>query len=140
MTGVQTCALPISHEHHDHLHVHPHLHEAVSLSQHEHHPVKVGKKPFFVGMVHGLAGSAALMLVVLATISSRTLALTYIGIFGLGSAGGMFLMSAIIGLPFTLASRNKQLHTAIQVVAGIVSVCFGVFYAWQIGFADGLFG
>src|SRR5262249_17919018 len=66
-----------THVHHHHLHVHPHLHEEspemVDDHVSTHHQAGVGKKPFFVGMVHGMAGSAALMLVVLATISSRAL-------------------------------------------------------------------
>ena len=129
-----------AHAHDDHLHIHPHVHEAAQNGAHaHHHEVKVGKKPFFVGMVHGMAGSAALMLVVLATISSRTLALIYVAIFGFGSVGGMFLMSALIGLPFSFTHDHKKLNLIVRTVAGIVSVCFGLFYAWQIGIADGLF-
>jgi hypothetical protein len=90
-------------------------------------------------MVHGMAGSAALMLVVLATISSRALALLYIAIFGIGSVGGMFLMSALIGLPFFVTSKHDRLNTIIRTAAGIISVVFGIFYAWQIGIAEGLF-
>ena len=130
-----------THEHHHHLHIHPHLHEPVQshtpLSHHQ--PSKVGKKPFFIGMVHGMAGSAALMLVVLATISSRVLALVYIGIFGFGSVGGMFLMSALIGLPFSITSKHEKLNRIIRTSAGVISLCFGLFYAWQIGIADRLF-
>ena len=131
-----------AHEHGDHLHLHPHIHEIATADEHDgihHHPSKVGKKPFFVGMVHGMAGSAALMLVVLATISSRIVALMYIGIFGLGSIGGMFLMSTLIGLPFTFTSRFERVNRIIRLTAGIVSVVFGLFYAWQIGVAEGLF-
>ena len=126
-----------THDHDHHLHIHPHLHEGAPLHQHEHH--KVGKKPFFVGMVHGMAGSAALMLVVLAAISSRTLALMYIAIFGIGSVGGMFLMSALIGLPFSFTAKHDRLNRIVRTSAGIISVCFGLFYAWQIGIMDGLF-
>ena len=130
-----------THEHDHHLHIHPHLHDVKESVQHahQHYSSKVGKKPFFVGMVHGVAGSAALMLVVLATISSRTLALMYIAIFGLGSVGGMFLMSALIGLPFSITSKHEKLNKSIRTSAGIASLCFGLFYAWQIGITDGLF-
>jgi hypothetical protein len=93
----------------------------------------VGKKPFLIGMVHGMAGSAALMLIVLATISSRTLALLYIGIFGAGSVGGMFIMSALIGLPFSMTAKHQKIHTIIRATAGVVSLCFGLFLAYQIG-------
>ena len=127
-----------THEHHDHVHIHPHVHEHGSEREHN-HAAGVGKKPFFVGMVHGMAGSAALMLLVLATISSRALALLYIGIFGIGSVGGMFLMSALIGLPFAFTQKHARLNTIVRVTAGAVSVCFGLFLVWQIGFSEGLF-
>ena len=132
-----------SHEHSNRLHVHPHLHDQAvphdHSTDHRHDVPGVGKKPFFVGMVHGMAGSAALMLVVLATISSRMLALLYIAIFGIGSVGGMFLMSSLIGLPFSLSSKYDRLNKIIRISAGVISVCFGIFYAWQVGFAEGLF-
>ena len=133
-----------THEHSHQLHIHPHLHEPLPAHDHEelidhHHTVKVGKKPFFVGMVHGMAGSAALMLLVLATIPTHALALLYIGIFGLGSVGGMFLMSALIGLPFSFTARHEKLSTTVRTTAGILSVCFGLILAWQIGMVDGLF-
>jgi ABC-type nickel/cobalt efflux system permease component RcnA len=131
-----------THTHDHHLHIHPHIHEASKKHDEDtvhHHSTKVGKKPFFVGMVHGMAGSAALMLVVLATIPSRALALLYIAIFGIGSVGGMFLMSALIGLPFALTSRHERINAIVRTSAGILSLCFGLFYAYQIGIAEGLF-
>ena len=96
---------PHRHEGRWHAHTHPHPHgmqglEEADRSSGSHGAARVGRRPFFVGMAHGLAGSAALMLMVLATIPSRLLGLVYIGVFGLGSVGGMLLMSALIGLPF----------------------------------------
>jgi high-affinity nickel-transport protein len=91
-------------------------------------------------MVHGLAGSAALMLIVLATIPSRTLALVYIVIFGVGSIGGMLVMSALIGVPFALtANKSERLHYLVRGTSGILSLVFGLILAWQIGFNEGLF-
>jgi len=130
------------HEHNHHRHVHPHLHEHAAVKTEEavhHHATRVGKKPFFVGMVHGMAGSAALMLVVLATISSRALALLYIAIFGIGSVGGMILMSALIGLPFSFTAKHDGVNSIVRVAAGVLSLCFGLFYAYQIGIIDRLF-
>ncbi len=128
-----------THEHHHHLHIHPHVHEVNNKQQHthEHHAVNISKKPFFVGMVHGMAGSAALMLLVLATIPSRVLAFLYIAIFALGSVGGMFLMSALISLPFSMTSKYEKLNNIVRTSAGVMSMCFGLFYAWQIGFVEG---
>jgi len=120
------------HRHNDKRHLHLHIHAPGKETVHDHVP-PVGKKPFFVGMVHGMAGSAALMLVVLATISSRPLALLYIAIFGAGSVGGMFIMSVFLGLPFAFTSRHERLNTMIRLSAGMLSVCFGLLYAWEIG-------
>lgn len=133
-----------THLHDGHVHIHPHVHEVQSEDRQEepvfhHHGAKLGKKPFFVGMVHGMAGSAALMLLVLATISSRALALLYIGIFGLGSIGGMLLMSALIGLPFAVTAKHDRINKIIRISAGVISLCFGMFLAWQIGVVEGLF-
>jgi high-affinity nickel-transport protein len=90
-------------------------------------------------MVHGLAGSAALMLLVLTTITSPAIAFAYIAIFGLGSIGGMMVMSSLIGLPAHLAAnRFEKAHLAIRTLAGFFSLGFGLFLAWEIGFVGGL--
>jgi ABC-type nickel/cobalt efflux system permease component RcnA len=127
------------HQHDERLHVHPHLHEAPVRHEHAAAHDHAVRKPFVVGMVHGLAGSASLMLVVLATIPSRPLALLYIAIFGLGSVGGMLTMSTLIGLPFALAARHDRLNQFVRLGAGLLSVLFGLFYAWQVGSAAQLF-
>ncbi len=127
-----------THSHQGRLHIHPHFHNQTEHTVH-HHSVPIGKKPFLVGMVHGIAGSAALMLLVLVAIPSRPLALAYIGIFGIGSVGGMFLMSALIGLPFSFTSKYEQANKIIRTTAGVISVCLGLFLAYQIGFVRGLF-
>jgi high-affinity nickel-transport protein len=85
-------------------------------------------------MVHGLAGSAALMLLVLSTIESPLGSLAYIVIFGLGSVGGMLLLSGIISLPFVLtAQRFSAMNRTIRVIAGLASIAFGLFLGWEIG-------
>jgi high-affinity nickel permease len=120
---------------HTHFHVHGNPHE-----DHAHgHPFSSMRKPFFIGMVHGLAGSAALMLLVLSTIPSALAGLAYILIFGLGSVGGMLLLSSVIGLPFILTARRfTLLNCWIRVVAGMASVGFGVLLGWEIS-QQGLF-
>ena len=97
-------------------------------------------RPLAVGMVHGLAGSAGLMLGVLATIRSLPLALAYIVIFGLGSIGGMMIMSLVIGLParFTATSFLRA-NLAVRALSGAFSLGFGGWLAYEIGFIDGLF-
>ena len=99
-----------------------------------HHALRAGRRPFFVGLVHGLAGSAGLMLVVLATIPSPALAVAYLVVFGLGSIGGMVAMSALLGLPLLLASeRLVRGEVVVQRAAAIGSIVVGVLIAWEMG-------
>ena len=126
------------HEHsHDGLsHVHIHFHEEStkhnSTRQHSHALTAIGVKPILIGMVHGLAGSGALTLLVLTQISSAWIGLTYLGVFGAGSVVGMLLMSGLIGLPFALTSRNlSNVHQRMQLVAAAVSIAFGLWYAYE---------
>ena len=126
------------HRHGDDEHVHLHIHApAIAAAGDSHHAV--GKRPFFVGMIHGMAGSAALMLFVLSTISDPWIGLLYVLIFGAGTVGGMLVMSTVIGLPFALASRLLSgLVGRIQLAVGLGSFAFGVFYTWQVAVGDGL--
>ena len=80
-----------------------------------------------------------MMLLVLAAISSRALALLYILIFGAGSMGGMVMMTALIGLPLAFSARNRGITNILQAGAAAASVAFGLFFAWQVGFEQGLF-
>jgi high-affinity nickel permease len=123
-------------ESHEHLHVH-----TGKLQSHEgHHILKQARRPLLVGMVHGLAGSAALMLLVLASIPSPWIGLAYIALFGVGSIVGMLLMSSVVGLPFVWTARRfGRLNQGIRITAGAFSTAFGLFLAWQIGFVEGLF-
>lgn len=129
------------HEHGGHRHVHPHVHDGQPEPEvHTHHGLKIGFRPLIIGMIHGLAGSAALMLAVLATIQSTALAFAYIVIFGIGSIGGMMVMSLLLSLPihFTAVSFTRT-NLVVRVLAGIFSLGFGLFMAYEIGFVEGLF-
>ena len=118
-----------AHEHgeREHVHIHTHRDEAVEESHHRFSPRSVA-----VGMVHGLAGSAALMLLVVPTIPSPALALVYILVFGIGSIGGMMLMSFLIGLPlhFT-ASRFAIANKGIRLAAGVFSLSLGAYIVYE---------
>ncbi len=76
-----------THEHAQHVHTHPHLHtdSPEADEPHTHHGLSFSPRPLVIGLVHGLAGSAALMLLVLPTIESRAVGLLYIIVFGIGS-------------------------------------------------------
>jgi ABC-type nickel/cobalt efflux system permease component RcnA len=128
------------HAHNPKSHTHFHMHEDVPEDHAHPHPFSSMRKPFIVGMVHGLAGSAALMLLVLTTIPSPVAGLAYILIFGFGSVGGMLVLSSAIGLPFVVtAHRFATLNRRIQVAAGLTSVLFGVFLSWKLASQGSLF-
>jgi ABC-type nickel/cobalt efflux system permease component RcnA len=133
-----------SHDGISHTHVHFHEHETQHKralpSHHSHGVSRIGWKPVMVGMMHGLAGSGALTLLVLTQISSAWIGLLYVLTFGLGSIAGMLLMSGLIGLPFALTSRNlTHAHQGLQTLAAILSICFGVWYAYRVGFGASVF-
>jgi len=97
-------------------------------------------RPLFVGIVHGLAGSAAVALLVLGTIHDPRWALLYLLIFGAGTVAGMMLITVALALPFSFAgSRFAWLDRGFVVGSGVVSLSFGLFVCYQIGFAAGLF-
>ncbi|HEY8204173.1 MAG TPA: hypothetical protein VIF81_05545 [Pyrinomonadaceae bacterium] len=130
------------HDHELSAHSHFHFHEGNQLplaEDHSHRVARIGFKPTIVGAVHGLAGSAALTLLVLTQIDSPALGLLYLGIFGAGSILGMLLMSGLVGLPFVLTSRRLAgAHFPLQLLASLLSIVFGLAYAYETGFAGWL--
>jgi high-affinity nickel-transport protein len=101
--------------------------------QHQHHRPRLGARPLLVGMMHGLAGSAALTVLVVAAIPSPALGLLYIAIFGIGSIGGMVIMSTLFSLPAKLTSAPLvRASIVIRGLAGSFSVCFGVFLVYEM--------
>lgn len=149
------------HEHDHHLHFHWHSHSAVQ----EHHAdslaaprwfalreAKGARSPFarlglfhalrplLVGIVHGLAGSAAVALLVLSTIRDPKWALLYLLIFGVGTIAGMMLITAALALPFSFAGhRFAWLNRGLVLGSGLLSLCFGIFVCYDVGFVSGLF-
>lgn len=97
-------------------------------------------RPVVVGIVHGLAGSAAVALLVLASIRDPIWGMTYLLVFGVGTILGMMLITALIATPFALgASRVPVITACLRAVAGVLSLAFGLFLMYQIGVVDGLF-
>jgi high-affinity nickel-transport protein len=97
------------------------------------------RRPFFVGLMHGLAGSAGLMLAVLATVSTPSVALAYVGTFGIGSIGGMMVMSMVLGLPIALAAgRFTRAEGWLQTSAAVGSVGVGLLLAWEVTTQTGI--
>lgn len=118
-----------THEHggHQHSHIHTHIDEDSEVSHH-----RLGPRSVIVGMVHGLAGSGALMFIILPLIPSPLVALAYIAVFGIGSIGGMMMMSFLLGLPlhFT-AGRFDLVNMGIRWCAGLFSVGLGIFIVYE---------
>lgn len=116
------------HEHGQHEHTHFHIHKKREEGSHH----RFSPRSILIGMVHGLAGSAALMLLVVPTISSPLLALAYIVVFGIGSIGGMMAMSFLIGLPlhFTL-NKFANLNKGLRLIAGCFSFFLGSFIIYE---------
>jgi ABC-type nickel/cobalt efflux system permease component RcnA len=125
---------------HVHIHFHEHGTEHMGrVAAHSHVVSRIGFKPLLVGAMHGLAGSAALTLLVLTQINSSALGLLYLAVFGIGSIAGMLLMSALVGLPFALGGRRfKGVHYGLQTVAGALSIVFGLWHGYETGIASGL--
>ena len=144
---------------HDHLHthgdyVHRHLHrhgsgahghadEAAPLPRLDRS--RLGRiafcgwlRPFVVGLVHGLAGSAAVALMILSIISEPVAALGYLLLFGFGTIVGMILITLILSAPFAFTAINlPKFNWRLRVASGLVSFVFGVVLIYGIGFAEG---
>jgi high-affinity nickel permease len=121
------------HQHDGTTHVHFHAHHRQETQVHRHpHPFQGGLRPFLVGLVHGLAGSAGLALLALAAAPTLAAGLAYLVIFGVGSIAGMLLLSALMSVPLSyVEARYAALHRAVQIAAGAVSVAFGLYLLWE---------
>jgi high-affinity nickel-transport protein len=141
------------HEHGSRLHFHWHSHSFAA----DHHAESLAPprwlrgpferlglfhalRPLLVGIVHGLAGSAAVALLVLSTIREPRWAVLYLLIFGIGTIAGMMLITAVLALPFSFVGyRFAWLNRSLVVGSGLLSLCFGSLICYEIGFVHGLF-
>ncbi len=133
---------------HDHAHVHgrethPHSLSAPPVAWLDQTFGKISlyqlMRPLVVGVVHGLAGSAAVALLVLTTIRSPAWAISYLFIFGVGTIAGMMLITMAIATPFIRGHASSPLVRGTAIAFGLLSVGFGLFLIYQIGFVQGLF-
>jgi high-affinity nickel permease len=133
-----------SHSHRHAPETHPHASEQTPLGWFDRHFGRLGVyqvvRPLVVGLVHGLAGSAAVALLVLTTIRNPKWAVAYLLVFGVGTIAGMMLITGAMVLPFAYADqRFLRLNRGLRIASGLISVAFGLFLVYQIGFVNGLF-
>lgn len=121
------------HAHGGRSHGHLHVHVGATASHAHGHVLDRGTRPLLVGALHGLAGSGALVLVVLATMPSMLAALLYVVVFGLGSTVGMVLVSGVIGLPFVVGATSARVRLAMQIVVGVASLGVGLAMLRSLG-------
>ena len=97
-------------------------------------------RPLAVGIIHGLAGSAAVALLVLTTIRVPSWAVLYLLVFGIGTVAGMMLITAAIAVPFTYSEvRFTRLNRGLSLFSGVASLAFGLFIVFQNSIVNGLF-
>jgi cytochrome c biogenesis protein CcdA len=142
-----------AHRHGDYVHSHPHGH---GPQDHGHRDDQTPQawldrrlgglsryqlvRPLVVGVVHGLAGSAAVALLVVTTINDPGWAMAYLALFGIGTIVGMMLITVMIAAPMAYASRRlTYVERHLRVASGLLSLGFGLFLVYHIGFVSGLF-
>jgi high-affinity nickel-transport protein len=97
-------------------------------------------RPFAVGVVHGLAGSAAATLLIVPLIADPRWTALYLGVFGLGTILGMVLVTIAIATPAVyVGGRLLGIQRGIRQACGALSIAFGLYLGLKIGFVDGLF-
>jgi len=121
------------HTHGEHVHRHPHLHPSRRLAAATGRgPGRLASRAVPGGAVHGLAGSAAVSLLVLTTITSAWGAAAYLLVFGLGTIAGMGAFTAAMAYPVSVALRFPRARQALALGASLGSIAFGLVYAWRV--------
>lgn len=141
-----------AHSHGDYVHTHshghrpeahPHRSDQTPIGWLDRHFGGVGLyqlvRPLVVGIVHGLAGSAAVALLVLTAIGNPRWSVLYLLVFGVGTIVGMMVITAAIALPFALSPRQSRFAGRLRLASGLISVAFGCFIVYQMGVVHGLF-
>jgi high-affinity nickel permease len=119
-----------------HFHAHKHKNETLhDPKQHQHkHSSKFPRKALFIGLMHGMAGSAALILLTLQTVTSPLTGLMYILLFGIGSIIGMAALSVVIAIPLRHSAKGLTwLHNGLQGVIGLATIVLGSSLIYSTG-------
>ncbi|HZQ20679.1 MAG TPA: high-affinity nickel-transport family protein [Terriglobales bacterium] len=140
-----------AHRHGDYVHSHPHSHGEI---EHTHSKTPVAwldrvfssytayrpLRPLVIGLVHGLAGSAAVALLVLASIRDPRWAVAYLLVFGVGTIAGMMVITMSIASTFHFARGRQKFLQQLAMASGVLSLGFGAFVAYHIIAVNGLLG
>src|SRR4051812_16144404 len=128
------------HKHDGDEHKHVHTHESSGKHEHKHqHKNDTYLKSILIGLVHGLAGSGAMVLLTMSTVKSVGEAAIYILIFGAGTVMGMLFFTTIIGIPFMLSKKRRTISRKLSFTTGAISTVFGIYYMYNLGVNEGLF-
>lgn len=126
------------HDEADHLHIHSHTHNGKHKHKHHHNNVSYFKS-MLIGLVHGLAGSGAVVLLTMSTVKSAWEGAIYILVFGAGTVVGMLICTTVIGIPFVLSAKKYSLNKPLTQLTAVISTVFGVYYMYNLGVTEGLF-
>lgn len=126
------------HEHDGLIHSHFHAQEQSGSCNHQDKDVSYIKS-MIIGFVHGLAGSAAMVLLTMSTVTKAWEGALYILIFGLGTVIGMLVFTTLIGIPFVFSRGKASLNDMLVRITGVVSAAFGLYYMYNLGVTEGLF-
>jgi high-affinity nickel-transport protein len=133
------------HSHGETIHTHFHVHDRGGQEETRHaSPAKSRPasfvRSFVTGVIHGLAGSAAIALLILGAIQETAWAIAYLVVFGLGTIVGMVLITSLLAVPVIMSARRfEMVNRCWPVAAGVLSLVFGLFLAYEIGWVQGLF-
>ncbi len=94
-------------------------------------------RPLVIGVVHGLAGSAAVALLVLTAVRDPAWAMAYLLLFGAGTVAGMMAITVALAAPFVLTASLRNVNWQLRTASGLISFVFGLFLVYEIGFAAG---
>lgn len=128
-------------------HQHLHTHDETRVHPHNHLTDVIGTvglfhfiRPLIVGLIHGLAGSAAITLLILGSITDGRMATLYLGIFGLGTITGMMVITTLIGIPILAGSKKfKKFDTVVTRLSGYLSILYGIYFGYHIIVTQGMF-
>lgn len=125
-------------------HRHPHQHKdgTIHFDEHTHDDSEHNHthRSYFIGLVHGLAGSGSIVVLTAATLNNVGMVLGFIVIFGIGSIIGMTLVGSLMGIPLIFANKIGTIQKTFRYVTGILSLIIGFNIMYQIGIIENLFG